>query len=169
MTGRFATLKPLLLSLIFCATAAVTAAPALAVPHAGDPVPPFTLPKPGGATVGSANFKGKPLYVNFFASWCGPCNLEAPDIARLYRTYHKRGLAIVGVDELEESAKAAEFARKYAWPFAVGVDADGTMGRDFGAVGLPVHVFVDRHGHVSTYRLGEMSPPEIEDAIKKIL
>jgi len=166
-----ATVKSTFLSLaLFAAIGAVAAStPALAVPHAGDPVPPFTVPKSSGATVGSANFKGKPLYVNFFASWCGPCNAEAPDIARLYRTYHKRGLNIIGVDELEESDKAAGFARKYAWPFAVGVDADGTMGRAFGAVGLPVHVFVDRRGNVSTYRLGEMSPPEIEDAIKKIL
>ena len=45
---------------------------------------------------------------------------------------------------------------------------DGPMGKDYGAIALPVHVFIDRSGKISTYRLGEMSPSEIEDAIKKI-
>ncbi len=146
-----------------------TAAPALAVPRAGDDAPAFSLAAARGGNIASAAFKGKPLYVNFFASWCGPCNEEAPDIVRLYREYHKRGLAIVGVDELEEKAKAVGFARKYGWPFAVALDADGELGQTYGAIGLPVHIFIDKRGKISTYRLGEMEPAEIEDAIKKIL
>ena len=88
---------------------------------------------------------------------------------RLYRTYHKRGLAIVGVDELEDKTKAAGFAQKYGWPFAIALDDDGSLGRTYGAIGLPVHIFIDKRGKISTYRLGEMEPSEIEDAIKKIL
>jgi peroxiredoxin len=149
--------------------ATATATPALAVPRAGDDAPAFSLATARGGNVGLAAFKGKPLYVNFFASWCAPCNEEAPDIVRLYREYHKRGLAIVGVDELEDKAKAAGFAQKYGWPFAIAIDADGGLGQTYGAIGLPVHIFIDKRGKISTYRLGEMEPAEIEDAIKKIL
>lgn len=147
---------------------AATAAPALAVPHAGDDAPAFALPKANGGTVALAKYKGKPLYVNFFASWCGPCNDEAATVGALYGKYRAKGLQTVGVNEQEDANKALGFAKKYKWPFAVAVDG-GDMAKAYGVVALPVHVFIDRHGKISTYRLGQMSPGEIEDAIKKIV
>jgi peroxiredoxin len=97
-----------------------------------------------------------------------PCNEEAPDVARLFKKYHARGLNVVGVNELEDKTKAIGFARQYKWPFAIAVD-DGTVGQAFGVVGLPVHIFIDKQGKVSTFRLGEMDSGDIEAAIKKIL
>ena len=141
---------------------------ASAAPHAGDIAPAFSLPKPTGGTVSLAQYRGKPTYLNFFASWCGPCNSEAATVAQLYAKYHRRGLATIGVNEQEDKTKALDFAHKYKWPFAIGLD-DGTMGKDYGAIGLPIHVFIDKAGKVSTYRIGEMERAEVEDAIKKIL
>lgn len=157
------------LASLVIAFATVVAAPALAVPHAGDVAPGFRLPRPTGGTISLDQLRGKPAYVNFFASWCGPCNDEAPAVAQFYKQYRKRGLAIVGVNELENREKALGFAKKYKWPFAVGLDDGGNVGRDYGALGLPVHVFIDKRGKVSTYRLGEMSPRDIDEAIRKIL
>ncbi len=162
MTRIFRTLA------LAAALAGMTATAALAVPHAGDVAPAFALPEAGGGTISLAALKGKPVYLNFFASWCGPCNEEAPAVNELYKKYHPRGLAIVGINELENESKAEAFAQKYRWPFAVAVDG-GDTGKDYGVVGLPVHVFIDRNGKVSTLRLGEMQTGEIEDAIKKIL
>ena len=144
-------------------------APALAVPHAGDDAPPFALANAhGGGTVSLAAYKGKPVYLNFFASWCAPCNEEAGTVATLYKKYHARGLQTVGVNEQEDASKALGFAQKYKWPFALGVDG-GDAGKSYGVIALPVHVFIDKHGKISTIRLGEMDPNEIEDAIKKIV
>jgi peroxiredoxin len=137
--------------------------------HAGDPAPAFNLPRVGGGTLSSASLKGKPVYLNFFAWWCAPCNEEAPSVVQLYKKYHPRGLVAVGIDEQEDPSHAADFVKKYGVPFAAIVDADGTMGSAYGAIGLPVHVFIDRSGKISTYRLGEMEPAEIEAAIQKIL
>ncbi|MGP6158874.1 MAG: TlpA family protein disulfide reductase [Vulcanimicrobiaceae bacterium] len=155
----------------FLFAAALVTAPAMAfsVPHAGDAAPAFNLPRLRGGAVSLASLHGKPVYINFFASWCAPCNAEAPSIAQLDRKYRSKGLVTLGVDEEESAARADGFAKKYALPYSVALDDDGTMGQNYGAVGLPVHVFVDRSGKVSTYRLGEMSPAEIEDAIKKIV
>jgi cytochrome c biogenesis protein CcmG/thiol:disulfide interchange protein DsbE len=147
---------------------AAAAAPALDVPHEGDPAPAFTLARASGGTISLSDFKGKPLYLNFFASWCGPCNAEAPSVGKLYAKYHSKGFTVVGINELENKTKALAFAQQYKWPFAIAVD-DGSMGGSYGIVGLPVHIFIDKHGNVSTFRLGEMDPHEIEAAIKKIL
>jgi peroxiredoxin len=147
---------------------AAAAIPALAVPHQGDPAPAFTLARASGGTISLSNYKGKPLYLNFFASWCGPCNAEAPSVGKLYTKYHAKGFTVLGINELEDKTKALAFAHQYKWPFAIAVD-DGTMGGSYGIIGLPVHIFIDKNGKVSTYRLGQMDPPEIEAAIKKIL
>ncbi len=136
--------------------------------HAGDAAPEFALPSVSGGSISSARLKGKPLYVNFFASWCGPCNEEAPAVGTLYKKYHAKGLTVVGIDYLEDKSSAIGFAKKYGWPFPIGID-DGSAGKNVGLFGLPVHVFIDKSGKVSTIRYGEMDAPDIEAAIKKIL
>lgn len=157
--------------LAFVLTAALTGAgstAAQAALHAGDAAPEFALPSTSGGSVSSARLKGKPLYVNFFASWCGPCNEEAPAVGTLYKKYHAKGLTVVGIDYLEDKSSASGFAKKYGWSFPIGVD-DGSAGQKVGLFGLPVHVFIDKSGKVSTVRYGEMDAPDIEAAIKKIL
>lgn len=161
------------LSVVSALAAALSLVPAaaLAVPQVGQPAPALSLPSPDGkGTVSLAGLKGKPVYVNFFASWCGPCNVEAPSIAQLRGKYAKRGLQVVGVDELDPPGKAADFQKKYGAPYTlVGVDESGATGRTFGTVAMPVHVFIDRKGVVRVYRIGEMNPAEIETAIKTTL
>ena len=137
--------------------------------HAGDAAPAFSLDKTSGGKQSLAQLKGKAVYLNFFASWCAPCNDEAPSIATLQKKYKAKGLVVVGVDEQENVGKAKGFIDKYKLPYNVVLDNDGAMGKDYGTLALPVHVFIDRKGKVSTYRLGEMNPDEIEAAIKKAL
>ncbi len=146
-------------------------AAALAVPQVGQPAPALSLPSPDGkATVSLAQLRGKPVYLNFFASWCGPCNVEAPAIAQLRGKYAKRGLQVLGIDELDPPNKATEFEKKYGAPYTlVGIDASGATGRTFGTVVMPVHVFIDRKGVVRVFHLGEMNSSEIETAIATTL
>lgn len=152
------------------AALAISPGVALAVPQTGKPAPSLSLPSPDGKTVSLAALHGKPVYLNFFASWCGPCNEEAPSIGQLRAKYAKRGLQVVGIDELDAPGQAAAFQKKFANPYTlVGIDDSGVTGRTFGTVAMPVHVFIDRNGTVRVYRIGEMNPTEIENAIKIIL
>jgi peroxiredoxin len=157
---------------VLAAAAALALLPvaALAIPQVGHPAPAFSLPSPDGKTITLDSLRGKPVYVNFFASWCGPCNAEAPSIGKLRAQYAKRGLQVVGIDELDAAGQAAAFEKKYGNPYAlVAIDESGTVGKSYNAIAMPVHVFIDRHGNVTTYRLGEMSPAEIETAIQSAL
>ena len=149
-------------------TASFAAAPADGVPHAGDSAPAFTSPRASGGNVSLSDFRGKPVYLNFFATWCGPCNDEAPSVGKLYQKYRARGLNVVGLNEYEDKGKALGFAQKYNWKFVIAVD-DGGVANLYGAIALPVHVFIDKQGKVSTFRLGQMDPSDIDAAIKKIL
>jgi cytochrome c biogenesis protein CcmG/thiol:disulfide interchange protein DsbE len=148
------------------ALAAICAVPvaALAVPKVGQPAPALSLPTVDGKMLTLSSLRGKPVYLNFYATWCGPCNDEAPVIGKLSNRFKSRGLTVLGVDELENPQKA-----KYHLAYTAVVDSDGNAGKDYGALGLPVHIFIDRSGVVRTYRLGEMNPNDIETAIKGIL
>ncbi len=162
-------LRPLVLAVMAAALAAPLAAVAYGPPKAGEPAPAFTVPRVDGKTQTLAALHGKPVYLNFFASWCAPCNEEAPSIVGFFKKYRGRGLVTIGIDELEAKQKALDFAHKFGAPYTIVLDNDGTMGKDYGAIGLPVHVFIDRRGTISTIRIGEMRPDEIESAIKKII
>jgi cytochrome c biogenesis protein CcmG, thiol:disulfide interchange protein DsbE len=143
---------------------------ALAVPQVGKPAPTFSLPSVAGKPVTLDGLKGKAVYVNFFASWCGPCNAEAPSIGKLRAKYAKAGLQVVGINELDAPGQGAAFQKKYDNPYStVAIDESGGVGKNYGAIAMPVHVFIDRRGVVKTYRIGEMDAGQIEAAIKDAL
>ena len=148
----------------------ISAAPAFAAPHTGDVAPVIAIPgdKPG-EKIDTSKLRGKAVYVNFFASWCPPCNDEAPNVKALYGKYQKRGLVAIGVDEAEDAGQAIAFAKKYGWTFPVGEDADGKAMNDYPSPGLPIHIFIDRKGKISLVRFGIMEKSEVEDQIKKII
>ena len=118
---------------------------------APDPAAPaFSLPVLGqsGQQISLSDYAGKPLIVNFFASWCEPCQKETPLLAKFYRAEHAR-VAIVGLDENDTQANATSFTRKEGVGYPVGFDPEVTAASAYGVAGLPQTFFVDaRHGIV---------------------
>lgn len=134
----------------------------------GRTAPSWSEPTSGGGTISMDSLRGKPVYLNFFATWCPPCNEEAPDVNALQKQYAARGLQVVGIDELEDAKKAAQFVKKYGLVYPAVVD-DGTLQSEYSVNGLPVHVFIDRSGVIRKIVQGEMSKKEITAAILSIL
>lgn len=135
----------------------------------GRPAPDWAQPTASGGKLSLASLRGKPVYLNFFATWCTPCNEEAPYINALQKQYAAQGLQIVGVDELENAAKAQQFVRKYGLVYPAVLDNDGTLASQYNFFGLPSHVFISRNGTIKEIHAGEMTKPEIASAIKSIL
>jgi thiol-disulfide isomerase/thioredoxin len=155
---------------VLAAALLALAAPALAVPRPGDVMPPFSLAGAAGKTITNATLRGKPVYLNFFATWCGPCRVETPSIVALSKKYAARGLRVVGVDVGENMGKVQGFAHDFNVPYALAVDPDSTTRASYGGgLYFPLHVFIDAKGIVRMYHPGEMSASDIEAAIARIL
>jgi peroxiredoxin len=132
--------------------------------------PDFTLQSLDGKTVRLSDFRGKPVVLNFWATWCGPCKIEMPWFVDLQKQYGPAGLQFLGVAMDDASTKdIAEFAEsmKVNYPILIGKD---TVGDAYGGVQfLPETFFIDRDGKVVDKVFGLKGRGEIEDAIKKIL
>jgi cytochrome c biogenesis protein CcmG/thiol:disulfide interchange protein DsbE len=154
------------LALLFAATVA----PASAVPRAGDPAPAMVLPAVDGRPFSLAALRGKAVYLNFFATWCGPCRVETPAIVALSKRFAPDGLRVVGIDVGEDAARARGFGAEFAIPYRLLADVDSRTRPTYGGgLFFPLHVFIDRTGIVRTYHPGEMSGAEIERAVRGIL
>lgn len=155
---------------LIAAALLAVASPALAIPHPGDAAPPFTLATDDGKSVGTATLRGKPVYLNFFATWCGPCRVETPSIVKLSKKYQARGLQVVGIDVGEDAGKARDFARDFSVPYRLAIDPDNSTRASYGGgLYFPLHVFIDAKGVVRMYHPGEMSDSDIEAAITRIM
>jgi peroxiredoxin len=137
----------------------------------GKKAPPFTLKTQDGRKVSLADYKGKAVLVNFWATWCVPCKLEMPWFVDLHKQYASQGFEILGVDEDDEKdhGQIDKFAKKIGvnYPILLGTD---TTSKAYGGVDvLPTSFYIGRDGKVVEEAAGLISRDEIEANIKKAL
>ena len=116
-------------------------------------------------SVTMTEFRGQPLLVNFFASWCAPCRAEAPALEML-----SKDIAIFGIAYKDRSEDTAEFLQQFGIPFqAVGMDIDGRNGIRWGVYGVPETYLLDRNGVVVLRHAGPITRGIIENMIMPAL
>ncbi len=132
--------------------------------------PDFTLQSLEGKTVRLSDFRGKPVVLNFWATWCGPCKIEMPWFVDFQKQYGPAGVQFLGVAMDDASTKdIAEFAQsmKVNYPILIGKES---VGDAYGGVQfLPETFYIDRNGNMVDKAFGLKGRGEIEDDIKKIL
>jgi peroxiredoxin len=139
-------------------------------PAAGTQAAAFTLPAPDGSTMSLADFKGKVVLLNFWATWCPPCKAEMPDLQALHDEYGaSRGFAVLGVNMMESREPVNNFAILRNLTFPIVLDEDGMVSAQrFGVRGLPTSIIVDRDGRIIDSWNGQLSKKEMLSRLEKV-
>lgn len=140
------------------------------LPKVGEPAPNFTTEDVFGNPVSLSQFKGQPVWLMFWGSWCPPCRAEFPDIQAAYAELEPRGLRMLGVSLRESPLDAAAYAGRNGATFLVLSDPDE---RDTGAaypiLNFPTHIFIDRDGIVRSVVLEDMDTDQAITEANRVL
>ena len=139
-------------------------------PGAGRANLDFTVKDLNGQDVRLADFKGRPLLINFWATWCGPCKIEIPGLVELTEKYKKTGFTVVGIstDDTPEDLKAFASVYKMNYPILVGLGHDELMEAYEAELGIPVSWFVRRDGTIALKSEGAQTKAWFEERIKAL-
>lgn len=113
-----------------------------------------------------ADLRGKPVVINFWASWCVPCRKEAPELARFDRELRGRA-QLVGVDFQDAKQDALAFVREFGWRFPNLRDPQGKLGVRYGLVGLPTTYLLDRKGRIARTMTGAQTYDTLRRAVEE--
>lgn len=134
----------------------------------------FTLellssPLPGDTTVTLAQLRGKVVLLDFWASWCGPCRIEAPTLAQVYLEYREKNVEFIGIDIWDRRQDALNHIERFGVPYPNGIDSNGTIAIDYGVKGIPEKIFISREGTVAKKFVGPISAQALRSVLDELL
>ena len=146
----------------------------------GDRAPDFTVTRSNGSTftltdlagrpVRLADLRGKVVWINFWASWCPPCQAETPVLRDTYSAYKGRGLAVIGISVQEtNAADVAAYAARYGLGYTVAADLSADIFHRYGVYALPTQYFVDTNGIIRAVIQGPMDMTTAAQQIEALL
>jgi peroxiredoxin len=136
----------------------------------GQMAPDFALEGlQGGPLAFPADLRGQVVALRFWADWCPFCESEMRDIEPVYAEYRQRGLRVLAINVRQDRDTAARFTERLGISYAVLLDRDGSVARNYGVIGLPTTFFVDRQGKIATRILGESTPEVFERIVSGLL
>jgi cytochrome c biogenesis protein CcmG/thiol:disulfide interchange protein DsbE len=131
--------------------------------------PEFTLTTFSGTTISLQDLRGKAVVINFWASWCPPCRIEASLIERTWRAYKNRDLIFLGVNIQDRKEDALNYIREFDITYPNGPDPTGEISIDYGVSGLPVTFFISGKGEVVRRWVGAIEKPVLISSIEEIM
>jgi peroxiredoxin len=139
-----------------------------ALAEKGKPAPDFEITFADGTRLRLSDLRGKPVLINFWATWCRFCEREMPDIQVAYDKYKDEGFVVLAIDSKESTRTVANFISDRNLTFTVAIDPTDAVFRRYRGGGWPHSVFVDRQGIISDMYTGQLSAARLEQFISAI-
>jgi cytochrome c biogenesis protein CcmG/thiol:disulfide interchange protein DsbE len=131
--------------------------------------PDFSVTDLSGRQLTLADYRGKVVLLNFWATWCGPCRVEIPGFVDLQSKYRDQGLVVIGISMDDDPAPVREFYQRYRMNYPVAMGDDALADRFGGILGLPTTFVIQRDGHIYAKLMGLEDIETFEEAVKKLL
>jgi len=140
------------------------------VAQVGGVAPDFKLQSLDGQSVSLNDFKGKPVLINFWASWCGPCVYEMPFLQQIYEEWSDRGLVLLAINVGESSSTIEKFMQEHNLSLSVLLDTKKIVAREYNIMAYPTTFFIDKDGVIQEKIMGAFrSKADIEKKLSKII
>ena len=135
--------------------------------------PSFTLALFDGKVIRLEDFRGKVVFLNFWASWCVPCRAEAKTLEAAWRKYKDRGVVFLGANIQDKEEDAWAFLKEFGITYLNGRDESGRIAVDYGVWGIPESFFIDPQGRITYKHVGEISAQiidaKLDEAVRGIV
>src|ERR1039457_3567070 len=131
-----------------CALTAIVIASAAFAADTGGPAPAFTLTALSGGQTALSQYKGQVVLVNFWATWCGPCQQEMPLLDQMYKKYRPAGFTLIGVNVEKEAPAVKELLARKPVSFPVLLDPANQVSKAYHVDAMPSSVIIDRKGDI---------------------
>jgi cytochrome c biogenesis protein CcmG/thiol:disulfide interchange protein DsbE len=136
----------------------------------GERAPDSPLPRLSGGGEGSlAEYRGRWVLVNFWASWCLPCKEEAPDLQAFQEQHGGKGFTVLGIDSRDLSGDGRAFVRHYGLTYPQLRDGDGDSAHEYGTTGVPENFLVDPRGRVRLLQRGPVDEEYLQRYVAPLL
>jgi peroxiredoxin len=137
----------------------------------GKAAPDFTLPDIDGQHISLQEYRGKVIFLNFWATWCIPCREEMPALEQLHQKYQSKGLVVVAINLKESAEQVKGFFQKHTLSFPALLDHNGTIFREYLVAGMPTTYLIDRDSQILARGIGarDWTRPEALELIGALL
>ena len=129
----------------------------------------FDLTTMDGRNINLADFKGKIVLIDFWASWCEPCRYEAQLLNDVYNAYSNSNVEFIGINIWDNEVSAGKFVEEFSVPYANGIDVNGNIAINYGVAGVPEKYFIDQYGEIQKKFRGPISEEILNSTIDEMI